>query len=100
MGTDDFPSPCGDKDRKFEPARGNALLLAQRDHEGTDFGIWQRRMVLDPADLRFLGQQLVEMPAPACRVLTVTVAAGCCPIEDHLDAAAHAARGLRLLSPN
>ena len=56
-------------------------------------------MVLDPADLGFLRQQVFQVAAPARRVLAGAVAARRRPIEDAFNSAAHPARRFRLHRP-
>src|SRR5580704_73861 len=57
-------------------------------------------MVLDPPHLRFLRQQVFEMPAPPRRVLALAVFAGRSPIEYALNPPAHPACRLGLLGPD
>jgi hypothetical protein len=87
----------GGQDRKFQRPRGNALLLAPLGQERGELGTGQRGMMLDPAHLRLLRQQIIEMAAPARRVLTDAIAARCRPIEYAFDPAFDSARGFGLL---
>jgi hypothetical protein len=75
-------------------------LPAQLDHKVGDLAIGQGRVVLDPANLSFCRQQLVEVAAPPCRVLALPVAPSGCPIDDRFDAPPQAIRRFRLCRPN
>jgi hypothetical protein len=99
-GADHLPGARGGQNREFERRCAYAALSPQIHHEGTEFGIRQGGMVLDPLDLGFSGQQVFEMPAPSCRILTLSVPARRRPIEDRLYAAAYPRRGLGLLPPD
>src|SRR5438445_642931 len=57
-------------------------------------------MMLDPADLRSLRQQVFQMPAPTGRVLALPVATRSSPIQYRLDPSSHPVRGFRLCMPN
>src|SRR5262249_46974202 len=63
-------------------ARPDALLLAQAHQEARQLGAGQRRMVFDPPHLGARRQQLIEVAAPARRVLARAIAAHLRPIQD------------------
>ena len=82
-------------------ARALTPSLAQLGHEGRELahtagpdGCWT------PAHLAAVRQELVEMPAPARRVLAFPISPRLRPIEHGLDAAPHPASRLRLRRPD
>src|SRR6266851_4948882 len=77
--------PRRGQDQELECPRCDALLLMQLRHEGRDIVIRQRGMMLDLANLATGRQQLIEMAAPARRILAFAIGAHRGPVEDRLD---------------
>src|SRR5262249_35415305 len=88
------------QDRELEGARANAVLLSEICHKGAELGIRQCGMVLDRPELGLPRQQILEMAAPACRVVTLAITARGRPIQDRLDPTAYSARCLRFRQPD
>jgi hypothetical protein len=42
-----FARPGSREDQEFERMSGDAVKRPQLDHEGTNFGVWQGRMMRD-----------------------------------------------------
>jgi hypothetical protein len=97
---DRLARPRGGQDGEFQRSRDQRAVLAQLGHERRQLRIGQCGVVLDLAHLATRRQQLVEMAAPARRVLSSAIAAHFCPVEHGLDAPAQAACRLRLRCPD
>src|SRR5262249_14991395 len=99
--SDGLADPGGRQDCEFERAGVDALFLAQLDQEARQVVVGHGRIVLDHAHLRALGQQMIEVALPPCRVLHLCpITARLCPIEDAFDAPTNAARCFRLRRPD
>src|SRR5262249_49918765 len=85
---------------ELERSGRDGLLLAYRNEKGWNLGVWQCDVVFDLAHFRARRQQLVEMAAPARRVLARAIPTCLRPIQDGLDTPAHAARGLGFRRPD
>src|SRR5690348_12133291 len=62
--------PCCGQDREGERPRCDPFTLRQLGHEGGDFAPVEGRMVPDPLPLAGPEKKLVEVAAPARRVLS------------------------------
>lgn len=65
-----FPCPSRGQDRELERPGRDALLLAQLGNERANFLVRQRGVVPYRSCARSLRQQVLEMAAPPCRVLS------------------------------
>ena len=70
---DHFARSCGGQDCKFERARGDAFLVAQRVDESADLAIGQRGMMANARNLGLFGQELRKVAFPARRVVPAAV---------------------------
>jgi len=75
--------------------RGDILIGRERGHYGGDLGVGDRAHVLDRRDLARRGQELIEETPPPCRIRRAgcAVSSGFGPIQNPLDAVAHAISG-------
>ena len=83
--------------------KANAAMPAcccSAGEECGDIRIRQRRVMLHFGDLRWPGEQLVQVTAPARRVLARAKAAGGGPVQHVLDPPTQALGGLRLRRPD
>ena len=71
--------------RNSSAPRGNTVLLPEPVHEGRQFAIEEGCMVPDASHPRARGKQLVQMPAPARRILALAIAMNPGPIENEFD---------------
>src|SRR5476651_2265948 len=83
----DFSGSRRSQDQELEREWGNSILLAKLADELRDFGVGQGGMMFDLADLRWFGQQVLKMTAPARRVVAGPIAACRRPVEDGFDPA-------------
>jgi hypothetical protein len=73
-GTERFTGSCSCQDQKFERPCCRSLLLAQTQQEGWQVAIWHGSVVNDLLGLAGFRQEVIEVSAPARRVLAVAVA--------------------------
>jgi len=97
-GPDHLARARGGEYSEFESARRYALALAQGGHECRHIGIGHRRMMASRQALP-LRQEVVEMAAPARRILAAAQPLRLGRIKHALDPAAKAVSGFRLLVP-
>jgi hypothetical protein len=97
-GPDHLARARGGEYSEFESARRYALALAQGGHECRHIGIGHRRMMASRQALP-LRQEVVEMAAPARRILAAAQPLRLGRIKHALDPAAKAGSGFRLLVP-
>jgi hypothetical protein len=73
------------QDCEFQAACGQPLLRTQFAHEFRDLLPRQCGVIFDLVDLAACGEQVFEMPGPACRVLAGAVVFDLCPIQNFCD---------------
>src|SRR6516165_6792440 len=89
----------GCQDAKFEGASGDTFPLTKLAHERRKLAVGHRRKMAHTARLASARQQLVEVPAPSRRVLTLAVASDGRPTQHALDARSHTRGRLLLAAP-
>lgn len=70
------------ENQEFQGACGDALPCSKILHERPDLVPRKRRMVHDRSDLRRVGQRMLEIAFPSCRIFTISIAADSCPRQD------------------
>ena len=97
---DDFAGARAGQDRELQRASRDTLLRPQLRHERGDLGIGQRRVMLNPAHLGFLRQQVFQMAAPARWIFALAPTPRGRVIENAFDPAADPRSRLGLLGPD
>src|SRR6516225_3527788 len=91
-GHQHFAGPRSAKNAKLKRTRARAVFLPEHGHERRQCVVRHRGVMLDLADLRLLGKELVEIAAPARRVLAGAITAHPRPIKYALNAPTDAPR--------
>jgi hypothetical protein len=99
-GPDDFSGAGGGEDLELERDRSEACLLPELLKEGRSFGVGQSGTRLMRFQLAGCGQQVVQVPAPACRIVTAAVLPNGGPVQNRLDPLTEPGGRLGLAGPD